>query len=65
MRHVGAGDLISCWATEEHQDGSENSAAEELIWERERDDVIITLTRDYLRHDQSVTLNWNVAREQA
>jgi hypothetical protein len=63
LRHAGAGDLISCSAVEEHQDGLEVSATEELIWDYEGDDVIITLTRDYLRPGQSVTLRWTVTRE--
>lgn len=63
LRHGDAGDLISCSALEEHEDGSENSATEELIWDYEGDDVIITLTRDYLRPNQSVTLRWKVTRE--
>lgn len=65
LRHGDAGDLISCEAIEEHADGSENSATEELIWDYEGDDVIITLTRDYLRLGQSVTLRWTVDREHA
>jgi hypothetical protein len=65
LRHGDAGDLISCSAVEEHEDGSENSATEELIWDYEGDDVIITLTRDYLRPNQSVTLRWTVTREHA
>jgi len=65
LRHGDAGDLISCSAVEEHDDGSENSATEELIWDDEGDDVIITLTRDYLRPNQSVTLRWTVTREHA
>ncbi|MFB9833802.1 hypothetical protein [Actinoallomurus acaciae] len=63
LRHGEAGGLISCSAVEEHEDGSENSATEELIWDDEGDDVIITLTRDYLRPNQSVTLRWTVTRE--
>ncbi len=33
-------------AVEEHPDGSENSATEELMWDYEGNDVVITLTRD-------------------
>lgn len=44
------------------EDGSENSATEELIWDDEGDDVL-TLTRDYLRPNQSVTLRWTVTCE--
>jgi hypothetical protein len=65
LRHGDAGNLISCSAIEEHQDGLENSATEELIWDYQGDDVIITLTRDYLRPGQSVTLRWEVTREHA
>ncbi|MEV5707450.1 hypothetical protein [Actinoallomurus sp. NPDC052274] len=65
LRQADAGDLIGCSAIEEHQDGLEVSATEELIWDYEGDDVIITLTRDYLRPGQSVTLRWTVTRERA
>ena len=65
LRHGDAGDLISCSAVEEHADGLEVSATEELIWDHEGDDVIITVTRDYLRPGQSVTLRWTVTREHA
>jgi hypothetical protein len=62
LRHHQAGLLTSCAATEEHPDGSENSATEELLWDYEGNDVVITLTRDYLRPNQAVTLRWEVDR---
>ena len=46
-------------------DGSENSATEELMWDYEGNDVVITLTRDYLRPNQAVTLRWAVGNEPA
>ncbi len=63
LRHNDAGDLISCSAIEEQQNGAENSATEDLVWDCENSDVIITLTRKYLRPSQSVTLRWKVTRE--
>ncbi|WP_156959414.1 hypothetical protein [Nocardia sp. BMG51109] len=63
LRHENAGDLISCSATEEHPDGAENSATEDLIWDCDGDDAIVTLHREYLRPNQSVTLFWEVTRE--
>ncbi|MEU2040464.1 hypothetical protein [Nocardia niwae] len=63
LRHVNAGELSSCSAVEEHPDGAENSATEDLIWDNEGNDITIRLTREYLRPNQSITLHWKVARE--
>ncbi|MGY2119291.1 hypothetical protein ACW9HR_35820 [Nocardia gipuzkoensis] len=63
LRHINAGDLSSCSAVEEHPDGAENSATEALIWDTEGNDVIINLSREYLRPNQSITLHWKVAHE--
>jgi hypothetical protein len=65
LRHQGVGLLTSCSAIEEHPDGSENTASEELLWDYDGDDVTITLTRDYLRPNQSITLRWETDREPA
>jgi len=65
LRHHGGGQLTVCTAVEEHPDGSENSATEELMWDYEGNDVVITLTRDYLRPNQAVTLRWAVSNEPA
>jgi hypothetical protein len=58
LRHRGAGRLVNCTATEEHTDGSENSAGERLLWDYDGNDVTITITRDYLRPGQAITLRW-------
>ncbi|GAA5026174.1 hypothetical protein GCM10023317_73290 [Actinopolymorpha pittospori] len=55
--------LGSCSAIEERPDGSEESAADTLIWDYEGEDAIMTLTRDYLRPNQYVSLHWDVIRE--
>jgi hypothetical protein len=60
LRHRGARQLAICTAVEEHADGSENSATEDLMWDYEDEDVVITLTRDYLHSGQAVTLRWDV-----
>jgi hypothetical protein len=57
--------LLTCTATEEYSDGSEISANDSLTWDYENSDIIITLTRDYLRPNQAVTLRWEVTREPA
>jgi hypothetical protein len=62
LRHRGGGQLVNCTATEERPDGSEYSAAESLMWDTEGSDVIIMLTRDYLRPHQAMTLRWEVSR---
>lgn len=62
LRHQHAGILASCSAVEEHPDGSEIFAAEDLLWDYEGDDIVITVARDYLRPNRSVTLRWDVQR---
>ena len=59
VRHRGAGQLVRCSASEEHPDGSENSADASLVWDYEGDDVVVTLTREHLRPNQAVTLRWD------
>ncbi|WP_131735875.1 hypothetical protein [Actinomadura roseirufa] len=55
-------DLGGCTATEEHPDGSENSATDSLVWDIDGKDAIMSLTRDYLRPNQAVTLRCDVLR---
>jgi hypothetical protein len=62
LRHQGAGTLTSCSAVEEHPDGSESFAAEDLLWDYDGDDIVITVARDYLRPNQCVTLRWDIQR---
>jgi hypothetical protein len=35
------------------------------MWDYEGDDVVMTLTRDYLRPNQALTLRWDVPDEPA
>lgn len=65
LRHRGGRQLCVCTAVEGHPDGPENSATEDLLWDYEDDDVMIMLTRDYLKPGQSVTLRWAVSNEPA
>ncbi|MFV2177953.1 hypothetical protein ACFHW2_40045 [Actinomadura sp. LOL_016] len=65
IRHRGAGELLRCTATEEHPDGSENSAEDALVWDYDGEDVVMTLTRNYLRPNQALTLRWDVMHESA
>lgn len=62
VRHRGAGILTTCSAVEEHPDGSESFAAEDLLWDYEGDDIVITVGRNYLHPNQCVTLRWDVQR---
>jgi hypothetical protein len=55
--------LVTCAATEEYPDGSERSANDSLTWDYENGNITMTLTRDYLRPSQAVTLRWEVIRE--
>jgi hypothetical protein len=65
LLHRGGGRLLNCTATEERPDGSEYSVAESLMWDTEVSDVMIMLTRDYLRPNQAMTLRWEMSREPA
>ncbi|MDQ7910206.1 hypothetical protein RB614_37495 [Phytohabitans sp. ZYX-F-186] len=65
VRHQAAGTLSHCSALEEHPDGSESFASEDLLWDYEDDDIVMSVTRDYLRPNQSVTLRWDVDRATA
>jgi len=60
LRHRGVKPLLGCSAIEELPDGSERSATEQLVWDYEGDDIVLVLTRDYLRPNQAVTLRWEV-----
>ncbi|RAY15216.1 XRE family transcriptional regulator [Actinomadura craniellae] len=62
VRQRGAGHLLNCSAIEEHPDGAEHSADAGLIWDYEDGDAVITLTREYLRPNQAITLRWDVPR---
>lgn len=62
QRHV---DLGGCTASEEHPDGSENSATDSLVWDIDGQDAVMSLTRDHLRPNQFVTLRWEPIREPA
>jgi hypothetical protein len=57
--------LVTCSASEEFSDGAESSANDSLTWDYEDGYAVLTLTRDYLRPNQAVTLRWEVIRESA
>jgi len=63
LRHRGVRPLVQCSATEEFSNGSEVSTTEDLVWDYQGDDVMLTLTRDYLRPNQAVTLRWEVTHD--
>jgi hypothetical protein len=65
LRLQGVEALTGCSAVEERPDGSELTATESLTWSREKDGIVIDLTRRDLRTNQSVTLRWDVARASA
>ena len=60
LRHRGVRPLVHCGAMEEHPDGSEDSSANDLVWDHDGDDVVLTHTRDYLQPNQAVTVRWEV-----
>lgn len=55
-------DLAGCTALEEQPNGSEHSVTEDLVWDNEGGGITITLTRENLRPDQSVTVRWELAQ---
>ncbi|MCA1675192.1 MAG: XRE family transcriptional regulator, partial [Actinobacteria bacterium] len=61
IRHRGIAMLLNCTAIEDQIDGSEISAIEDLICSYEDSDALITLTQDYLRPGQAVTVRWKVS----
>jgi hypothetical protein len=54
--------LLRCSAVEELQDGSEIFATDEILWDYDGADVTMTVTRDYLRPNQALTLRWEIDR---
>jgi hypothetical protein len=65
VRHREGQSLASCSAVETRPDGGENSIEQSLMWDYEGDDVVLTVTHDYLSPGQWVTLRWEVANEPA
>ncbi len=65
MRRAGSGKVVDCSATVEEPDGSERSGGEGLMWDYDHDDLVITLTSDYLNPNQIVTMRWDVRDESA
>lgn len=62
IRHRGVAMVLNCTAIEEHIDGSETSAIEDLVCSDEDGDALVTLTRDYLQPGQAVTVRWRVSQ---
>ncbi|GAA4063897.1 hypothetical protein GCM10022214_16960 [Actinomadura miaoliensis] len=56
---------MRCEATEEDPNGAEISADDDLVWDYDGDDAVMTLTRNHLRPNQSLTLRWDVPHEPA
>jgi hypothetical protein len=44
---------------------AETSSLGWLLWDYEGDDVVMTVTRDYLNPGQAVTLRWDMTRGSA
>jgi hypothetical protein len=65
MRQEGRHRLLTCTGEQVQPNGLINSATEDLLWDYDGDDIVVTLTRDYLRPNESVTLRWEIDRDQA
>ncbi|WP_433734914.1 hypothetical protein ACQP0C_41660 (plasmid) [Nocardia sp. CA-129566] len=62
LRQKGIHKLLTCSGEEVQPGGAINSASEDLLWDYDGDDIVVTLTRDYLQPNQSVTLRWEFDR---
>lgn len=62
IRHRGVDMLMGCNAVEDQPDGSQLSAINDLLCSEDDEGALMTLTRDYLRPGQSVTIRWTVSR---
>ncbi|WP_228825270.1 hypothetical protein [Nocardia farcinica] len=60
LRHRAVAKLLSYSAVEEHSTGTEVSVSDEIVWDNEGADALVTLTRDYLSPGQTLTLRWDV-----
>ncbi len=58
-------DSVAAALQAKEPNGLINSATEDLLWDYDGDDIVVTLTRDYLRPNESVTLRWEIDRDQA
>jgi hypothetical protein len=58
VHQQGVRELVGCGAVEEMLDGTEHSAADDLLADVENETAVITFTRDYLRPGQALTLRW-------
>ncbi|WP_327110500.1 helix-turn-helix domain-containing protein [Nocardia sp. NBC_01730] len=58
--HQWVEELADCSAIEEYPNGSERSVTENLVWDRMEDGMIISLTRENLTPNQSVTVSWGI-----
>jgi hypothetical protein len=65
VRHRGGRQLVSCTATKDHIDGAQHLLADAVRWDEADGDVVVSLTHEYLRPNESVTLRWEVDREPA
>ena len=61
VRGHGLGEFVNCGAVEEHPDGVEHPAVDDLLVDHESDTATLTFTRDYLRPGQALTLRWEWA----
>ncbi|WP_051047454.1 hypothetical protein [Nocardia asiatica] len=57
--------LVSCSGEEVVPSGNKHGAAESLLWDHDDNGIAITLTRDHLRPNQSVTVRWEIMRDEA
>ena len=58
LRHANT-HLVRCSAVEEHPDGAETDISDTILHD-DGPDTTLTVARDYLRPNQSVTLRWDV-----
>ncbi|MEU6558585.1 hypothetical protein [Nocardia nova] len=64
MRQAGGYRLVTCSGEQVRPNGLVVGATEDLLWDYDGDDIVVALTRDYLRPNESVTLRWEIDRDE-
>lgn len=65
IRREGAGELKDYSATVETPNGLEHSAADGLLWDNDRGNLVLTLTKDYLNPNQILSMKWETVDDSA
>lgn len=61
VRQHGAGSLVGCSASRYRRDGAEVSRTDGLEWQSYKGDIVVAVTRRYLRPDEILELRWKIS----